>query len=185
MEHRIHLIKEATKAKAEQMVMKEIPRRKITAIAVAPNTTDDMFEYYIHSLQKNMRQMDDSLFSGDIGVTVAKKGFMQNEFQAYSSVFILLDYMPFRVHRSDEIKEGMFACVYHHGPYEETDETYKKLMKYIDQEGYKIDGDAIEIALIDWSVTENPDEQVTEIQIPVVKNKVKTFELMTNLHSLI
>ncbi|MRQ97179.1 GyrI-like domain-containing protein, partial [Bacillus anthracis] len=103
------------------------------------------------------------------GVTVAKKGFMQNEFQAYSSVFILLDYMPFQVHRSDEIKEGMFACVYHHGPYEETDETYKKLMKYIDQEGYKIDGDAIEIALIDWSVTENPDEQVTEIQIPVVK----------------
>lgn len=169
MEHRIHLIKEATKAKAEQMVMKEIPQRKITAIAVAPNTTDDMFEYYIHSLQKNMRQMDDSLFSGDIGVTVAKKGLMQNEFQAYSSVFILLDYMPFQVHSSDEIKEGIFACVYHNGPYEETDETYKKLMKYIDQEGYEVDGDAIEIALIDWSVTENPEEQVTEIQIPVVK----------------
>ncbi|HDR7714687.1 MerR family transcriptional regulator [Bacillus albus] len=171
MEHRIHLIKEATKAKAEQMVIKEIPQRKITAIAVAPNTTDDMFEYYIHSLQKNMRQMDDSLFSGDIGVTVAKKGLLQNEFQAYSSVFILLDYMPFQVHSSDEIKEGMFACVYHHGPYEETDETYKKLMKYIDQEGYEISGDAIEIALIDWSVTENPEEQVTEIQIPIMKKQ--------------
>lgn len=173
MEHRIHLIKEATKAKAEQMVIKEIPQRKITAIAVAPNTTDDMFEYYIHSLQKNMRQMDDSLFSGDIGVTVAKKGLMQNEFQAYSSVFILLDYMPFEVQSSDEIKEGMFACVYHHGPYEETDETYKKVMKYIDQEGYEISGDAIEIALIDWSVTENPEEQVTEIQIPIMKKQSK------------
>ncbi|HFR4149268.1 MerR family transcriptional regulator [Bacillus thuringiensis] len=171
MEHRIHLIKEATKAKAEQMVIKEIPQRKITAIAVAPNTTDDMFEYYIHSLQKNMRQMDDSLFSGDIGVTVAKKGLMQNEFQAYSSVFILLDYMPFEVQSSDEIKEGMFACVYHHGPYEETDETYKKLMKYIDQEGYEISGDAIEIALIDWSVTEDPEEQVTEIQLPIMKKQ--------------
>lgn len=171
MEHRIHLIKEATKAKAEQMVIKEIPQRKITAIAVAPNTTDDMFEYYIHSLQKNMRQMDDSLFSGDIGVTVTKKGLLQNEFQAYSSVFILLDYMPFQVHSSDEIKEGMFACVYHHGSYEETDETYKKLMKYIDQEGYEISGDAIEIALIDWSVTENPEEQVTEIQIPIMKKQ--------------
>lgn len=171
MEHRIHLIKKVTKAKAEQMVIKEIPQRKITAIAVAPNTTDDMFEYYIHSLQKNMRQMDDSLFSGDIGVTVAKKGLMQNEFQAYSSVFILLDYMPFEVQSSDEIKEGMFACVYHHGPYEETDETYKKLMKYIDQEGYEISGDAIEIALIDWSVTEDPEEQVTEIQIPIMKKQ--------------
>ncbi|HDX9653999.1 MerR family transcriptional regulator [Bacillus wiedmannii] len=171
MEHKIHLIKEATKAKAEQMVIKEISQRKITAIAVAPNTTDDMFEYYIHSLQKNMKQMDDSLFSGDIGVTVAKKGLMQNEFQAYSSVFILLDYMPFQIHSSDEIKEGMFACVYHHGPYEETDETYKKLMKYINQEGYEVSGDAIEIALIDWSVTDNPEEQVTEIQIPIMKKQ--------------
>ena len=27
MEHRIHLIKKATKAKAEQMVIKEIPRK--------------------------------------------------------------------------------------------------------------------------------------------------------------
>ena len=101
---------------------------------------------------------------------------MQNEFQAYSSVFILLDYMPFQVHSSDEIKEGIFACVYHHGPYEETDETYKKLIKYIDQEGYEVDGDSIEIALIDWSVTENPEEQVTEIQIPIMKkqsNKLK------------
>ncbi|MCC2497765.1 MerR family transcriptional regulator [Bacillus paranthracis] len=169
MEHRIHLIKEATKAKAEQMVIKKIPQRKITAIAVAPDTTDDMFEYYIHSLQKNMRQMDDSLFSGDIGVTVAKKGFMQNEFQAYSSVFILLDYMPFQVQSSDEIKEGLYACSYHHGPYEETGATYKELLAYIDQEGYEVSGDAIEIGLIDWSVTENPEEQVTEIQIPVVK----------------
>ncbi|MGG0122830.1 MerR family transcriptional regulator [Bacillus paranthracis] len=169
MEHRIHLIKEATKAKAEQMVIKEIPQRKITAIAVAPDTTDDMFEYYIHSLQKNMRQMDDSLFSGDIGVTVAKKGFMQNEFQAYSSVFILLDYMPFQVQSSDEIKEGLYACSYHHGPYEETGATYKELLAYIDQEGYEVSGDAIEIGLIDWSVTENPEEQVTEIQIPIMK----------------
>ncbi|EJR14345.1 MULTISPECIES: MerR family transcriptional regulator [Bacillus] len=169
MEHRIHLIKEATKAKAEQVVIKEIPQRKITAIAVAPDTTDDMFEYYIHSLQKNMRQMDDSLFSGDIGVTVAKKGFMQNEFQAYSSVFILLDYMPFQVQSSDEIKEGLYACSYHHGPYEETGATYKELLAYIDQEGYEVSGDAIEIGLIDWSVTENPEEQVTEIQIPIMK----------------
>lgn len=169
MEHRIHLIKKATKAETNRILIKKIPKRKITAIAVAPNTTDDMFDYYIHSLQKNMKQLDDSLFSGDIGVTISKKAFMQKEFQAYSSVFILLDYMPYQVHSSDSIKAGMFACAYHHGSYEETGETYKKLMEYIDQEGYEIIGDSIEIGLIDWSVTENPEEQVTEIQIPVMK----------------
>ena len=72
MEHRIHLIKEATKAKAEQMVIKEIPQRKITAIAVAPNTRMICLSTTFIRC-KNMRQMDDSLFSGDIGVTVAKK----------------------------------------------------------------------------------------------------------------
>ncbi|MGE7889855.1 MerR family transcriptional regulator [Bacillus cereus] len=169
MEHRIHLIKKATKAETDRILIKKIPKRKITAIAVAPNTTDDMFDYYIHSLQKNMKQLDDSLFSGDIGVTISKKAFMQKEFQAYSSVFILLDYMPYQVHSSDSIKAGIFACAYHHGSYEETGETYKKLMEYIDQEGYEIIGDSIEIGLIDWSVTENPEEQVTEIQIPVMK----------------
>ncbi|HDR8110607.1 TPA: MerR family transcriptional regulator [Bacillus cereus] len=169
MEHRIHLIKKAMKAETDRILIKKIPKRKITAIAVAPNTTDDMFDYYIHSLQKNMKQMDDSLFSGDIGVTISKKAFMQKEFQAYSSVFILLDYMPYQVHSSDSIKAGMFACAYHHGSYEETGETYKKLMEYINQEGYEISGDSIEIGLIDWSVTENPEEQVTEIQIPVMK----------------
>ncbi|WP_434166570.1 MerR family transcriptional regulator [Bacillus thuringiensis] len=169
MEHRIHLIKKATKAETDRILIKKIPKRKITAIAVAPNTTDDMFDYYIHSLQKKMKQMDDSLFSGDIGVTISQKAFMQKEFQAYSSVFILLDYMPYQVHSSDSIKAGIFACAYHHGSYEETGETYKKLMEYIDQEGYEIIGDSIEIGLIDWSVTENPEEQVTEIQIPVMK----------------
>ncbi|PEY37679.1 MerR family transcriptional regulator [Bacillus cereus] len=171
MNHKIEMMKEATASKANHVTFKKLPKRKITALAIAPNVTDDMLEYYIHSLQKNMKQIDDSLFSGDIGVTVSKEGLLQNEFQAYNSVFILLDYMPFQVKISDAIQEGMFACSYHHGPYEETDGTYKELLRNIEKKGYEVSGDAIELALIDWSVTENPKEQVTEIQIPVIKKK--------------
>ncbi|WP_459501431.1 MerR family transcriptional regulator [Bacillus sp. C1] len=169
--HKTEMLKEATASKANDVTFKHIQKRTITALSIVPNITDDMFEYYIHSLQKNMKQIDDSLFSGDIGVTVSKEGLLRNEFQAYNSVFILLDYMPFQITTSDEIKEGMFACSYHHGPYEETDGTYKKLLWNIEEKGYEIIGDAIELALIDWSVTENPKEQVTEIQIPVVKRR--------------
>ncbi|MEH6978585.1 GyrI-like domain-containing protein, partial [Bacillus pseudomycoides] len=171
MKHKIDLMKEATKSKANNVTFKKLPKRKITALAIAPNITDDMFEYYIHSLQKNMKQIDDSLFSGDLGVTVSKEGLLQNEFQAYNSVFILLDYMPFQITTSDEIKEGIFACSYHHGPYEETGGTYKNLLMDIEEKEYEVSGDAIELALIDWSVTGNPEEQVTEIQIPVIKRK--------------
>ncbi|PFK47324.1 MerR family transcriptional regulator [Bacillus cereus] len=171
MNYKIEMMKEATASKANHVTFKKLPKRKITALAIAPNITDDMFEYYIHSLQKNMKQIDDSLFSGDLGVTVSKEGLLQNQFQSYNSVFILLDYMPFQITTSEEFKEGMFACSFHHGPYEETDGTYKKLLMDIKEKGYEVSGDAIELALIDWSVTENPGEQVTEIQIPVIKKK--------------
>ncbi|WP_410982018.1 MerR family transcriptional regulator [Bacillus cereus] len=171
MNHKIEMMKEAIASKTDHVTFKKLPKRKITALAIAPNITDDMFEYYIHSLQKNMKQIDGSLFSGDLGVTVSKEGLLQNEFQSYNSVFILLDYMPFQITTSEEFKEGMFACSFHHGPYEETDGTYKKLLRDIKEKGYEVSGDAIELALIDWSVTENPKEQVTEIQIPVIKRK--------------
>ncbi|PEA53473.1 MerR family transcriptional regulator [Bacillus pseudomycoides] len=172
IKHKIHLMKEAVQTDADTVFFKKLPKRKITALPITANetnVTDDMFEYYIHSLQKNMKQVDESLFSGDIGVTVAKDALLQHDFQAYNSVFILLDYMPFQTDASSVIERGIYACAYHHGPYEETSKTYKRLLLAIEKAGYEICGDAIELALIDWSVTSNQEEQVTEIQIPVVK----------------
>ncbi|MGG2066277.1 MULTISPECIES: MerR family transcriptional regulator [unclassified Bacillus (in: firmicutes)] len=175
IKHKIRLMKEAVQTDAHNVFFTELPKRKIKSLPItpSPNITDDMFEYYIHSLQKNMKQVDNSLFSGDIGVTVAKDALLQHDFQAYNSVFILLDYMPFQIAASHVIEEGIYACAYHHGPYEETDRTYKRLLRAIEKDDYEICGDAIELALIDWSVTSNPKEQVTEIQIPVMKKKIK------------
>ena len=50
--------------------------------------------------------------------------------------------MPYEVHIQIEIKEGLYACSYHHGQYEETDATYKgRLLTYIDKEGYEVHGE--------------------------------------------
>ncbi|ENQ3108240.1 DNA-binding transcriptional regulator, MerR family [Bacillus sp. 491mf] len=171
IKHKIHLMREAVQTNGYTVNFKELPKRNITDLPITPNVTDDMFDYYIHSLQKNMKQVDDSIFSGDIGVTVAKNALLQHDFQAYNSVFILLDYMPFHAAPSNVIEEGIYGCAYHHGPYEETGKTYKRLLLAIEKDGYEICGDAIELALIDWSVTNNQEEQVTEIQIPVVRKK--------------
>ncbi|MGF9966608.1 MerR family transcriptional regulator [Bacillus rhizoplanae] len=171
IKHKIRLMKEAVHTDAHTVFFTEIPKRKITSLSITPNITDDMFEYSIYSLRKNMKQVDDSLFSGDLGVTIEKDALLKHDFQAYNSVFILLDYMPFEITTSNVIEEGIYACAYHHGPYEETDKTYKRLLQAIEKDDYEICGDAIELALIDWSVTSNPKEQVTEIQIPVMKKR--------------
>lgn len=168
MDHKVNLIKEALHTETKVVSFKQLPNRKITALPVAPNATEDMFEYYIHSLQTNLPLLDVSLFSGDIGVTVPKEALLNQEFQAYGKVFILLDYMPIET-QLETIDAGTYACAYHHGPYEETGKTYTFMLQEIESRGYEVCGDAVELALVDWSVTDDPLKQVTEMQIPVCK----------------
>ncbi|CAM4369953.1 MerR family transcriptional regulator [Bacillus manliponensis] len=168
MNHKIDLITEALCREPNVVSFKQLPKRNITSLPVAPNATDEMFEYYIHSLQSNLPLLDVSLFSGDIGVTVPKEAVLNLEFQLYGKVFILLDYMPIEK-KLETFEAGMYACAYHHGSYEETGATYELILQEIERNGYEICGDAIELGLVDWSVTEDPLQQVTEIQVPVCK----------------
>lgn len=63
----------------------------------------------------------------------------------------------------------MAACVYHKGPYETLGKTYGALIKWIDDNGYKIN-DLMRESYINgiWN-NDNPEEWLTEIQAPVVK----------------
>lgn len=171
MDHKIVLITEAIRMEPNVVSFKQLPKRNITSLPVAPNATDEMFEYYIHSLQSNLPLLDVSLFSGDIGVTVPKDALLNGEFQAYGKVFILLDYMPVET-ELETIEAGTYACAYHHGSYEETGETYELILQEVERSGYGVCGDAVELALVDWSVTDDPLQQVTEIQIPVCKCEI-------------
>ncbi|MDW8800314.1 MerR family transcriptional regulator [Clostridium sp. A1-XYC3] len=61
------------------------------------------------------------------------------------------------------------ACVIHKGSYENINMAYNALLKWIEENGYKIVGPNRELYLDgEWS-TNNPEEYITEIQVPVEK----------------
>ncbi|OFI07105.1 HTH-type transcriptional activator mta [Clostridium acetireducens DSM 10703] len=61
------------------------------------------------------------------------------------------------------------ACTVHKGCYEDICMAYNVLINWIEENGYKIVGQNRELYLEgEWS-TQNPDEYITEIQIPVEK----------------
>ncbi|MDT8718761.1 MerR family transcriptional regulator [Clostridium sp. 19966] len=61
------------------------------------------------------------------------------------------------------------ACTVHQGSYEKLSIAYTALMKWIEDNGYEIVGPNRELYLEgEWSV-KNPEEYITEIQIPVSK----------------
>ncbi len=72
--------------------------------------------------------------------------------------------------RSDKAKPvpgGLYACLYHSGSLEHMEESYRRLLRYIEENDLEIAGDIYEIFLVDTIDTKLDEELVTHIQIPV------------------
>lgn len=82
--------------------------------------------------------------------------------QAVTSVGVENDRIKFR-----QIPKTKAICIYHKGPYENLGEAYSFIMEYTEKNGFEIVGYPRE-SYIDgiWN-KENPEEWLTEIQLPV------------------
>lgn len=68
-----------------------------------------------------------------------------------------------------EVPEILAASAVYKGPYELITEAYEAIMDYISGNGYEIDGSMFNIYHVSPSATNNPEEYVTEVCIPVKK----------------
>ncbi|MCR8644679.1 MerR family transcriptional regulator [Paenibacillus sp. N1-5-1-14] len=171
MNNGIDIIQEALEVPPDKLIIKSLPKRMIASAAIMPNATDEMFEYSIHQLQKKVLQdsklSELMLYTGAFGVSVAQEALRQGKYQAFNSVFLHLSDIPFDDAMFNSIPAGMFACMHHLGPYEQSASTYELLLREIERNQYEITGDALELSLIDFSMTKNPEEYITELQIPI------------------
>lgn len=68
-----------------------------------------------------------------------------------------------------ELPGGEMACVVHKGPYETVGEAYNAVMAWLEPNGMRIAGPVRECYLCSPGDTQNPEEYVTEIMVPVEK----------------
>jgi len=72
--------------------------------------------------------------------------------------------------KSKELEKGAFACIIHSGPVEKLPDSYATLMKWIDDNGYRVVGSIREV--YQKGIGEpggSPQECLIEIQCPVKK----------------
>jgi DNA-binding transcriptional MerR regulator len=167
MKHKIEAIHEGIQANESTMVVKQLSARPIRSVAIEGDISDELFEFHLNALQKEIHP----LFTGDIGVSISKEAIQNKDYQNYNRLFILLNPQYVQLHTYSYIEEGTFACMCHYGTYETTVNTYMRLHDGLQQQGYEIVGDAIELGVIDYAVTPNEEEFVTEIQIPIRKKE--------------
>ena len=126
---------------------------------------DEEFDLLIQKLQKDYNNKFGILGNGDVGslfnIESLKNGVTTN----FDAVFCLLK-------DKDEdynivFEEGYYATLTYSGDYTNNKEHIKNMFDFIEENNLIIAGKPLEIYKIDIHETENKDEFITEIQIPI------------------
>lgn len=174
---RIRLIRDAKAGKIDAPQIKCIPSREALLLRYSTEPGSDL-EYPIRLLAKDIPVA--SVFLGKVGLSIDVNSIQSGRFGIYDYVFLLLDEDETMEHNADDrkngservhLKEGTYAVNRFQGTHREAEKNYKKLTRFIKEEGYEISGHSLEITLIDSGFTTDERQYVTEIQIPVKKIK--------------
>lgn len=134
-------------------------------------TKDEEFDFLIQKLQKDYENRFTILGNNNIGSSFCLDKIKQGIYNEFKSVFCFLE---------DEEKiyniifnEGYYLTLTYKGEYKNNKYHINKMFKHIEEKGYKVISEPIEIYKIDIHETEDINEFVTEIQIPVDINHNK------------
>ena len=128
-------------------------------------TKDEEFYFLIQKLQKDYENRFTILGNNNIGSSFCLDKIKQGIYNEFKSVFCFLE-------DEEEIyniifNEGYYLTLTYKGEYKNNKHYINKMFKYIEERGYKIISDPIEIYKIDIHETGDINEFVTEIQIPI------------------
>lgn len=142
-------------------LLKYIPKRKF--LRSKGNFKQDWeidFELRILN-EKTEYDSDFILTNNEIGATLSKENFIKGEYGTFSETFIINDV------KGEIINAGYFLTIVFKGSYKESYKYYEILKEYIKENNLEVTGDIHEIYHIEIHITEDENEFITEIQIPV------------------
>lgn len=143
------------------------PIRERYAYTVDINFQAEHLLHYIDILEESYaRSSLQHVEPGHILLGIHRKELGKNNLDGYNFIGNMLK-QPVSDKNVRTFPEGLYAVACHLGSYDTIFETYRKLLRYIRHHHYTITGDSLEISITDMAFTDNPEEFVTEIQIPV------------------
>lgn len=110
------------------------------------------------------------VFLGKVGVGISAERMLRGQFDRYNMVFLLLDEEDTYQGETERIPAGTCAAVYFCGEHRAAPRYYRALTEYIKQNGLRIAGFSREITLIDYGLTNDTSQFVTEILVPVERS---------------
>lgn len=123
-------------------------------------------------LETSIRKLENSeknavVFIGKVGVGIAKEKLQKKQYSRYDMVFLILDKEDSYNGVTEELPTETCVSIRFCGSHSEAPAYYQKLDDYIADHNMMITGFSKEITMVDYGITNDTSQFVTEIQIPV------------------
>lgn len=168
---RLEGLADALSSRLDTITLVQTPPRRITWIRnhLSPKTYLDL-ETSIRTLQKD--QEETLVFLGKVGLGISKEHLEAETYQVYDTVFLLLEPEDRYQGITEELPGQTCVSIRFCGSHNEAPAYYQKLLAYIREHRLMIDGFSREVTMIDYVLTNDPKQFVTEIQIPFFISQV-------------
>lgn len=167
IENRMGQIADAVHSEVDVIVEKQISSRRIVTLK-REIPLDDNLEVPIRQLERE-NNLESAIFLGKVGVSVAREDLEQHSFQKFSGIFVILEEGDQYQGKTSKLQEGDYLCIRFTGTHRHSNQYYEKLLAYLEERGYRLNGDSVEVTLIDSGITSDENKFLTELQLPIIK----------------
>lgn len=168
IDNRLRQIEDARMSDFDKVKLVELPECRAVIIEDSLKIEDSFdMEPPIRKLEQSQSQ--GIVFLGKVGIGISKEKLSEKTFGEYDVVFLILDDEDDYDGKITELPKTLCASLRFCGSHSEAAAQYEKLMNYIGENGYEPSSFSREVTMIDYGITDNPEEFVTEINIPIVK----------------
>lgn len=166
IEHRLLQLRDAKKTPLDQICLHQKEACRLAWIdgPISVNASIDLEE----PLRKLYPAQEEPVtFLGKVGIGICKEHLEHGEFCKYDSVFLILDEEDRYNGEIENVPASLCVSVHFCGSHGEAKAQYEKLMAFIRENSLKVAGTSREVTLIDYGITNDTGQFVTEISIPV------------------
>lgn len=112
------------------------------------------------------KQAEATVFLGKVGLSISTEHLRKAQFDSYDGIFLILDEEDQYEGETMRLPETLCVSIRFHGSHADAPRQYEKLLKFITEHRMEISGFSREITMIDYGITNDPEQFVTEISIP-------------------
>lgn len=159
-----------------EVSFREIKSRKLMTLHEKINTNLELC-YGVLRLESMLTEKAPILASNRLGIIIEETDIRANRYEEPSVIFVVAkDRAKIQEQHLKIIPGGLFACIRYNGELlRNRSESLKKLTNHLEETGYHMIGDALQIMQVDITITDNPNEIMFEIQVPVEKKASLNF----------